>query len=52
MYNLKDWNKQSNIIGDILSKAPDFDKSIRIGKEEFELGRKRKLKKINAGGIL
>ena len=41
MFNLKEWNKQANIIGDILAKAPKLDKDARIGREEFESRRKR-----------
>lgn len=36
MFNLKEWNNQANIIGDILAKAPKFDKNVRISREEFQ----------------
>ena len=36
MFNLKEWNKQANIIGDILAKAPNFDKNARVGELEFK----------------
>ena len=36
MFNLKEWNKQANIVADILSKAPSFDKTLRVERPEFE----------------
>lgn len=36
MFDLKEWNRQANIIGDILAKAPRFDKDARIEKSEFQ----------------
>ena len=51
MYNLKEWNKQANIIGDILSKAPAFDKNLRIKKEEFELRRKKLYEALKKEGF-
>ena len=44
MFNLKDWNKQANIVGDILSKAPKFDKNARVTESEF----KERAKKVYA----
>jgi len=35
MFNIREWSKQANIVADVLSKAPKFDKTLRVGKEEF-----------------
>ena len=35
MFDLKEWNKQANIIGDILSKAPAFDKTLNCPSVKF-----------------
>ncbi len=35
MFNIKEWSKQANIVADVLSKAPKFDKNLRVGREEF-----------------
>ncbi|MCI8597640.1 MAG: M24 family metallopeptidase [Lachnospiraceae bacterium] len=42
MVDLSVWKKQADIIGDILGKAPDFDKERRISTEEF-LARQKKV---------
>lgn len=51
MFNLKEWNQQANIIGDILAKAPKFDKSIRIGRDEFQDRAKRVYAALKAAGF-
>lgn len=51
MFDLKDWNKQANIVGNILAKAPAFDKGIRIGKDEFELRRKKVYDALKRAGF-
>jgi len=51
MFNLKEWNKQANIIGDILARAPKFDKDARIGKAEFQLRSKRVYEALKAAGF-
>lgn len=51
MFNLKEWNKQANIIGDILAKAPKLDKDARIGREEFESRRKRVYEALKKAGF-
>jgi Xaa-Pro aminopeptidase len=35
MFDAKLWNRQANIVSDILSRAPSFDKEFRIGESEF-----------------
>ena len=30
MVNIKEWSKQANIIADVLSKFPKFDKTLRV----------------------
>ncbi|MBE7030484.1 MAG: M24 family metallopeptidase [Ruminococcaceae bacterium] len=51
MFDLKDWNKQANIVGNILAKAPAFDKGIRIGRDEFELRRKKVYDALKQAGF-
>ncbi|MBR4890563.1 MAG: M24 family metallopeptidase [Clostridia bacterium] len=51
MFNLKEWNQQANIIGDILSKAPDFDKTLRIDKSEFQARAKKVYEALKAAGF-
>ena len=51
MFNLKEWNKQANIVGDILAKAPKFDKTTRIGKDEFQARAKRVYEALKAAGF-
>ncbi len=51
MFNLKEWNQQANIIGDILSKAPDFDKTLRIDKSEFQTRAKKVYEALKAAGF-
>ena len=51
MFDLKDWNKQANIIGDILAKAPKFDKDARIEKEEFQARAKKVYEALKAQGF-
>ena len=36
MFNIREWSKQANIIADVLSKAPKIDKTLRVGREEFQ----------------
>lgn len=36
MFNILEWSKQANIIADVLSRAPKIDKTLRVGKEEFQ----------------
>jgi hypothetical protein len=45
MFDMQLWKKQANIVGDILSRAPTFNKEYRIGTEEFK---NRQQKVINA----
>ena len=51
MFDLKEWNKQANIVGDILAKAPKFDKSVRIDKAEFQLRSKKVYEALKAQGF-
>ena len=36
MVNIKEWSKQANIIADVLSKVPKYDKTLRVEKPEFQ----------------
>lgn len=51
MFNLKEWNKQANIIGDILARAPKFDKDARIEKSEFQLRAKNVYEALKNAGF-
>ena len=51
MFDLKEWNKQANIVADILAKAPSFDKSARISTEEFTERRWRVCEALSAAGF-
>ncbi len=35
MFNLSDWKKEAALVGEVLSRAPSFDKEFRIGEDEF-----------------
>jgi Xaa-Pro aminopeptidase len=41
MFEQNSWDKQARIISEVLSRAPQFDKTLRIGPDEFK-GRQRK----------
>ena len=51
MFDLREWNKQANIVGDILAKAPKFDKDARITKEEFQARAKKVYEALKAEGF-
>ncbi len=51
MFNLKEWNKQANIIGDILAKAPKFDKNARVCEAEFKERAARVYNALKANGF-
>lgn len=50
MFDLKEWNKQAGIVGDILSSAPSFDKEYRIGQPEFEARCQRVMDALEKNG--
>ena len=33
MFNIHEWNKQANIVADILARAPKIDKTLGVGTE-------------------
>jgi len=51
MFDVKEWNRQANIIGDILAKAPSFDKNARIEKSEFQMRSKKVYEALRAAGF-
>ncbi|MBE6696303.1 MAG: M24 family metallopeptidase [Ruminococcaceae bacterium] len=51
MFDLKEWNKQANIVADVLAKAPSLDKSARIGSDEFKERRRRVYEALAAAGF-
>jgi len=36
MFDIQNWKKDAEIVADVLSRAPSFDKEFRIGPEEFK----------------
>ena len=51
MFDIRSWSKQANIIADVLSKAPNFDKTLRIGKDEFQRRQKAVYEALAAAGF-
>ena len=51
MFNIKEWNKQANIVADVLSRAPKIDKTLRVGKEEFQRRQKAVYQALAAAGF-
>lgn len=51
MFDLNDWKKQADIVGEILSRAPSFDKEYRIGKEEFQMRCKKVIEALEENGL-
>lgn len=51
MFNVKEWSKQANIVADVLSKAPKFDKTLRVGREEFARRQKAVYEGLAAAGF-
>ena len=51
MFQLKEWNQQANIVADVLSRAPKIDKTLRIGKEEFQRRQKAVYQALAAAGF-
>ncbi len=50
MFDLKDWKKQADIVGDILAKAPFFDKECRIDAQEFASRQKKVMDALEEEG--
>jgi len=50
MFDAKLWNKQANIVADILSRAPSFNKEERIGAAEFQRRRRAVMDALAANG--
>ena len=51
MFNIKQWNKQANIVADVLSRAPKIDKTLRVGIEEFQRRQKAVYQALAAAGF-
>lgn len=51
MFNIHEWNKQANIVADILSRAPKIDKTLRVGKDEFQRRQKAVYQALKAAGF-
>lgn len=51
MFNKSEWLKQANIIADVLAKAPNFDKTIRVPRSEFERRQKTLYKRLAEAGF-
>ena len=50
MFNIHEWNKQANIVADILARAPKIDKTLRVGTEEFRRRQKAVYQVLAAAG--
>ena len=50
MVNIQSYKKQSDIVGDILSRAPAFDKEYRINTEEFAARQQKVIKALEENG--
>ena len=50
MFNIHEWNKQANIVADILARAPKIDKTLRVGTEEFRRRQKAVYQALAAAG--
>ncbi len=51
MFNIREWSKQANIVADVLSKAPKFDKTLRVERPEFERRQKAVYEGLKAAGF-
>ena len=51
MYNIREWEKQANIVADVLSRAPDFDKTVRVEKAEFQARQRAVYEALRAAGF-
>jgi Xaa-Pro aminopeptidase len=50
MFDAKLWNKQANLVADILSRAPSFNKEERIGTAEFQRRHRAVMDALTANG--
>lgn len=51
MVNIHEWSKQANIVADVLSRAPKIDKTLRVGREEFQRRQKAVYQALAAAGF-
>ncbi|MBO4979201.1 MAG: M24 family metallopeptidase [Clostridia bacterium] len=51
MFNIREWSKQANIVADILAKAPKIDKTLRVGREEFQRRQKLVYERLKEAGF-
>ena len=51
MFDAINWKKDADIIADVLSRAPSFDKEYRIGQEEFKARWQKTWNALEAMGI-
>ena len=51
MFNIHEWSKQANIVADILAKAPKIDKTLRVGREEFQRRQKLVYERLKEAGF-
>jgi Xaa-Pro aminopeptidase len=50
MFNMQLWKNQADIVGDILSRAPAFDKECRMGREEFKIRQQKVISALAQNG--
>lgn len=51
MFDIREWSKQANIVADILARAPKIDKTLRVGKEEFQRRQKTVYERLKEAGF-
>jgi hypothetical protein len=51
MVDIKDFEKEARIIGDVLKKAPSFDREIRVTSEEYKTRQQKVYKAISDKGL-
>ena len=51
MFSLDSWRRESEIVAQVLEKAPSFDKEFRIPQEEFIARWKKTWEELEAKGI-
>ena len=51
MVNIKDFQKEARIIGDVLKKAPSFDRELRVTSEEYKTRQQKVYKAIIDKGL-
>ena len=48
---IEQWKREADYIADVMKRAPSFDRSYRIGPEEFRARRENVLKRLQGMGL-